>query len=148
MATVLVVEGDPFVRHLLRIAVEALGHTVVEAEDDWRGLGILEQSREPLVTLLSSRTAPVDGMQLLQAVATDRRLRAAHGFLILTREAGWLPPSFQLLQELLILRHLIEPGSLAALDEAIGTLAAELPNPIVTRPQRKRPYSAANGPAR
>jgi CheY-like chemotaxis protein len=146
MAAVLVVESDPFVRHLLCIVLHALGHSVLEAEDDCRALEILEQSRDPLVALLSSRLAPVDGMQLLQAVATDRRLRAAHGFLILTREVGWLPPSFQLLRELLILRHVIEPESLAALDEAVASLAAELPNPTVTRPKRGRPMATLDGP--
>lgn len=137
MAAVLVVDTDPFVRNLLRVMLESQWHSVFEAVDNDTALRILTVSRDPLVVILSSRVPKEDGYQLLQAVAMDHQLRSRHAFLVMTREAGWLPPSFQRLHEVLNLRHLLRPKDLSAVQGAITELVRYLPSPSTTRPYRK-----------
>src|SRR5262249_33471643 len=95
MAAVLLVDADPFTRHLLRIALEVCWHSVLEATNDRAALALLADYPDPLVVVLSTRMLPRDGQQLLQAIATERTLRTRHGYIILTEQAGWLPPAFQ-----------------------------------------------------
>jgi CheY-like chemotaxis protein len=125
MRTVLLVDPDPFVRALLRALLEAPDQVVLEADDNAAALRALRDARGPLVAVLSARTNPTDGWQLLQAVATDQRLRQRHGYLILSKEAGWLPPSFQRLHELLILRRL-EPPAFVHIAPTVARLQDEL----------------------
>jgi len=125
MRAVLLVDPDPFVRALLRALLEAPDRTVLEAEDAAAALRALRDAPAPLVAVLSARTPPADGWQLLQAVATDRRLRQRHGYLILSKEAGWLPQSFQRLHELLALRRL-EPSAFAQIAPTVSRMQDEL----------------------
>jgi CheY-like chemotaxis protein len=138
MAALLVVDPDPFLRHLLRIALESRWHAVFEAADDDTALQILTDSRDPLVVVLSSRVPLVDGYLFLQAVATDHRLRERHAFLVMTEHAGWLPRSFQRLHEVLNMRRLLRPKDWSAVEGAIAELVRHLPAPSTTRPYRKR----------
>lgn len=143
MVPVLLVDPDPIIRKHLRTALEARWHTVFEAADERMALDLLVRCADPLVVLLSSRTQPVDGMQLLQAVATDPMLRERHGYLVLTKEAGWLPPSFRLLEETLHLRHLTPLRDLPALLDTVTVMSKRLPDPARTMPPRsgRRPPS-------
>jgi hypothetical protein len=93
------------------------------------------------VVVLNSRAQPVDGMQLLQAVATDPRLRLRHGYLVLSKESGWLPPSFRLLEEVLHLRHLVPQDDIGALlpavTQTVASMTHGLPDPGKTLPPRR-----------
>ena len=125
MRTVLLIDPDPFVRALLRALLELPDQRVLEADHNTAALHALRDAARPFVAVLSERTDPTDGWQLLQAVATDRRLRQRHGYLILSKEAGWLPPSFQRLHELLALRRL-EPSAFAHIAPTVARLQDEL----------------------
>ncbi len=137
MVPVLLVDPDPVVRKHLRAALEARWHTVFEANDEGTALDLLVRCVDPLVVLLSSRTRPVDGLSLLQAVATDPSLRERHGYLVLSKEAGWLPPSFRLLEETLNLRHLTPLSDLPALLNTVRLVSERLPGPGRTMPPRR-----------
>jgi CheY-like chemotaxis protein len=137
MMPVLLVDPDPVIRQRLRQALEARWHPVFEAADERAALDLLVRCIDPLVVLLSSRTRPVDGMQLLQAVATDPSLRERHGYLVLSKEAGWLPPSFRLLEETLNLRHLTPLRDLPALLDTVTAMSERLPGPARTLPPRR-----------
>ena len=138
MAAVLLVDSDAFTRHLLRIALEVRWHSVFEATSDRTALALLADYPDPLVVVLSTRMPPRDGQQLLQAVATDRTLRERHGYLVLTEEAGWLPPAFQPLAQRLLLRRLVPLHDLPVLWRTVTELAARLPSPSSTRPRPPR----------
>lgn len=137
MVPVLLVDPDPVIRKHLRQVLEARWHTVFEAADERAALDLLVRCADPLVVLLSSRTRPIDGMSLLQAVATDPSLRQRHGYLVLSKEAGWLPRSFRLLEETLNLRHLTPLSDLPALLNTVSLVSERLPGPARTMPPRR-----------
>lgn len=51
-------------------------------------------STHPLVVLLDWRLPGLDGQAILQAVAADPSLARQHMFILLTANAGALPPAF------------------------------------------------------
>lgn len=69
MATVLVVDDDPFITRLVRMKVEQLGHTVVTASDGEEGLRQAQESHPDLV-LLDLMMPRMNGLEMC------RRLRA------------------------------------------------------------------------
>src|SRR5258708_27626403 len=109
MAHVFVVDDDPGIRAVLRSALEAEDHAVLEAADGVSGLEELRASAWPLVVLLDLRMPHLDGAGVLGTVAGDRVLAQRHRFLQLT--ANPLP-----------------------LPLALGTLLACLNVPVVSKP--------------
>jgi CheY-like chemotaxis protein len=109
MAHVFVVDDDPGIRAVLRSALEAEDHAVLEAADGVSALEGLRASAWPLVVLLDLRMPHLDGAGVLGTVAGDRVLAQRHRFLLLT--ANPLP-----------------------LPLALGTLLACLNVPVVSKP--------------
>lgn len=73
MATVLVVDDEPDIVLLVRLALESAGHEVVEAGDGAAALDAVAE-RDPDVMLLDLRMAPVDGWAVLDRLRADGRL--------------------------------------------------------------------------
>lgn len=109
MAHVFVVDDDPGIRAVLRSALEAEDHAVLEAADGVSTLQELRASPWPLVVLLDLRMPHLDGAGVLGTVAGDRVLAQRHRFLLLTSNPLSLPP-------------------------ALGTLLACLNVPVVSKP--------------
>src|SRR5258707_4863239 len=109
MAHVFVVDDDPGIRAVLRCALEAEEHAVIEAADGVSALEVLRASPWPLVVLLELRMPHLDGAGVLGTVAGDRVLAQRHRFVLLTANALPLPL-------------------------ALGTLLACLNVPVVSKP--------------
>jgi CheY-like chemotaxis protein len=109
MAHVFVVDDDLGIRAVLRCALEAEDHAVLEAEDGVSALEVLHASPWPLVVLLDLRMPHLDGAGVLGTVAGDRVLAQRHRFILLTANPLPLPP-------------------------ALGTLLACLNVPVVSKP--------------
>lgn len=68
--TVLVVDDDPAVREIYRLALERAGHRVVVAADGMAGLDMVSTASPDLV-LLDIRMPKLDGIELLRRIASD-----------------------------------------------------------------------------
>lgn len=74
MSAVLVVEDDPALLDAIADIVEAAGHRVLRAEDGEDGLAIAKKKKPALI--LSGYMMPrMDGMQLIEAIKSDKVLR-------------------------------------------------------------------------
>lgn len=72
--TVLVVEDDPHLRDMLRLALELDGYQVKEASDGYRALGQVEHE-QPDVVLLDLMLPGLDGLSVVRALGE----RGLHG---------------------------------------------------------------------
>jgi len=88
MASVLVADGEPEIRLLLRSYLEEHGHEVQEADDGGKALILMQMSRKSLVVLLDLAMPHEDGLMVLQPPQwvghvqehlPDRRHPPAHG---------------------------------------------------------------------
>lgn len=84
MAQVLVVEDDRDTREVLHLVLEDAGYTVAEAADGLEGLAAIQASTVPLVVLLDLDLPKLNGIEVLQSIAHDRRLAARHAFVLIT----------------------------------------------------------------
>src|SRR5260370_42443403 len=97
MAHVFVVDDDPGIRVVLRCALEAEDHAVLEAADGISALERLRASPWPLVVLLDLHMPYLNGAGVLGTVAGDQVLAKRHRFLLLTATPLPLPPAFSTL---------------------------------------------------
>lgn len=68
--TVLIIEDEPVVRHLVRRTLEAVGYQVLEAEDGVEGLSLVEQHSSEIDLVLTDIEMPrLDGISVARAVA-------------------------------------------------------------------------------
>ena len=81
----MIVDDDADIRLSMRMMLEEIGgHTVMEAADGASGLELLRASTEPLVVLLDLLMPGLDGIGVLQAVATDEHLATRHAYVVVT----------------------------------------------------------------
>jgi CheY-like chemotaxis protein len=97
MTHVLVVDDDPEIRAVLRCALQAAGHAVMEAADGVSALDRLRASPNPLIVLLDLRMPRLDGAGVLATVAGDRALVHRHQFVLVTADPLPLPPALDAL---------------------------------------------------
>jgi CheY-like chemotaxis protein len=97
MTHVLVVDDDPGIRAVLRCALQAAGHAVMEAADGVSALDGLRASPHPLIVLLDLRMPRLDGAGVLATVAGDRALAQRHQFVLVTADPLPLPPALDAL---------------------------------------------------
>lgn len=86
---VLIVNIDSSERRRLRQPLESKGYSVVEAEDAESGMAILRSSGDGMVVLFSvvlhnNVITGTDGISLLGAAASDRRLARQNAFVVTT----------------------------------------------------------------
>lgn len=85
MAHILIVDDDAPSRETLRYILEEAGdYQFIEAADGVEGLELIRASETPLVVLLDPLIPKLNGLDLLQAVASDARLAARDAYIIYT----------------------------------------------------------------
>lgn len=84
MTQVLVVDDDHDTREALRFLLEDAGYAVTEAVDGLQGLAVIQASDVPLVVLLDFSMPKLNGVEVLQEVASDARLANRHAFILMT----------------------------------------------------------------
>lgn len=87
MTHILVVDDDCDTRGALRFLLEYSGYTVAEAVDGAEGLAAIKASTVPLIVLLDFDIPKLNGVEVLQAVASDPRLASRHAFIMITAVA-------------------------------------------------------------
>ena len=104
--TILLVEDEEVVRDLVRFTLEALGYTVLEAQDAGQALYLAGQHQAPIDLLLTDVVMPqVSGRELAQALSTQRpeiKVLFMSGYMddavvrhgLLTAEVDLLPKPF------------------------------------------------------
>ena len=91
----LVVGDDDAILLVLRDLLHAVGYQVTTAPDGLLGLEQMRTSPHRLVVLPDYRLPGLNGQAILQAVAADPPLAQQHTFILLTANAGALPPTFE-----------------------------------------------------
>jgi len=84
VSQILVVEDSETVRDHIRVALEPLGHTVIEATDGVEGLRVLAEGPDVSAIVLDVNMPRMNGIEMLERVHRDGLLRPT---LILTSEA-------------------------------------------------------------
>ena len=88
---VLVVDDDPDIRHALRFLLEGEEYTVHEAADGQQALERLRTSPRRLVVLLDLQMPQMDGVDVVERVATQVVL-ARHTYILVTGRYGQTMP--------------------------------------------------------
>lgn len=130
MVPVLVADDSESIRKLVRAMLAGEGYDISEAVDGEEVLAALRASEEPRVVLLDYRMPRMDGFQVLQAAAADRRLLARSEYIIITSEAGTFPEAFIDLLRSLSIRVLPKPFSKEVLVAAVALAADRLAAPV------------------
>jgi CheY-like chemotaxis protein len=89
---VLVVENDRDLRASLVLSLRWAGYTVLTAPDGLVALTRLRVHPAPLVVVLEGWLPRMDGLAVLQALATDAPVAQRHVFLLLTAVRGEAAP--------------------------------------------------------
>lgn len=129
MTPVLVADDSESIRRLVRAMLAGEGYDIREAADGVEALEALRASEEPLIVLLDYRMPRLDGFQVLQAAAADRRLLARNEYIIITSEAGTFPEAFIDLLRSLSIRVLPKPFSKDGLVASVALAAGRLASP-------------------
>lgn len=80
----LIVDDDPAIRSLLRMALREDGCSIRDVPDGMRALDVLRASTVPLIVLLDWQMPRLDGWGVLRAVAAEPRLAMTHRFVLIT----------------------------------------------------------------
>jgi CheY-like chemotaxis protein len=72
---ILVVDDDPDIRMLIRMALSAAGYEVIEASDGQEAFWLAEQGPRPDAIVLDLMMPRMDGWQTLDALKADAGLR-------------------------------------------------------------------------
>jgi CheY-like chemotaxis protein len=81
MAHVLVVDDVPAIRELLEDILTDAGHAVGKVTDGQQVLDFLRSTSHRWVVVLDSRMPGVDGLTVLETVATDASLARRHAYI-------------------------------------------------------------------
>jgi CheY-like chemotaxis protein len=92
MATVLIVEDDFILRETMRDVLHSADHEVAVAADGIRGLEILRTIPRRVVVLLDLMMPRKTGFDPLSDVVDNQELARRHAFVLMTANAGLLPP--------------------------------------------------------
>src|SRR5260370_27017794 len=154
MAHVFVVDDDPWMRAVLRSALEAEDHAVLEAADGVSALQELRASPWQLVVLLDLRMPHLDGAGVLGTVTGDRVLAERHRYLLLTSNPLPLPPALGTLLACLNVPVVSKPFDVDSLLDVVAHLAHDThgaqgahASPSAARPGRSGHAPGGAGPA-
>jgi CheY-like chemotaxis protein len=86
MTHVLVADDEDDLRQTLRTLLEGEGYTVSEAVDGQQTLDAIRASPTPMVVLLDVLMPVLNGIRVLEAVATDPAVAERHAYLLLTAD--------------------------------------------------------------
>ena len=124
---VLVADDDTEIRATLRDILSEAGCVVLEARDGVQALETLRTAAQPLVILLDLRMPKLDGMGVLNAVASDARLAHRHAFILVTANDKTLPLAFVHLLTELAVPVLPKPFDVDTLLDVVDAAYARLP---------------------
>lgn len=128
MVSALVVDDDEDTRDVLRAALEDAGYAVAEAADGERALDALRASATPLVVVLDLDLPRLDGIEVLRAIAHDKRLAARHAVILLTAVVHRRYQAAEDLCAALGAPLMLKPFDLDALLGAVAAAAHLLPS--------------------
>ena len=134
MVWVLVVDDDAPTREALRLALEDVGHVVLEATDGSQALEMLRRSQRQLVALVDLLMPTSSGTDLLRVVAQEPRLARRHRFIAMTAGSQALAQSVADTLGTLGGQILLKPFGVDALLGAVNAAA-----------RRRRPAGGAGG---
>lgn len=101
MSHILIVDDDEGIRETIRLVLEDTNHHVIEVSDGEQALHLLRESAVPLVVLLDLVMPKVNGIEFLNIVNADPRLKAFHSIVLMTaNSANLLQEVGPLLQEM------------------------------------------------
>lgn len=123
---VLVVEDDNINRAMLRLMLDQAGYAVEEATNGKSALARLRTSQERLVALVDLRMPIMDGVQLLEEVASDAELARQHAYMLVSASLDMSLPLVEGLCERLQAPQLIQPYKLDTLLDLVREAAARL----------------------
>jgi len=123
---VLIVDDDADICESLRWLLEDEGYEVLWTHDGAAVLPILRSGDHPFVVLLDYLMPGVDGREILELVAADPSLSAAHTFLLMTVQARTLPPRLRQLLTALAVPVVLKPFDAADLLAKVGQAAGRL----------------------
>lgn len=126
MSWVLVVDDDPAVRLLLRVALGEEGYGVWEAADGVEALATLRTSARPLVTILDYRLPGMTGGEVVSAVLADPQVAGRHTFVLVSTTPDMLPEGVRLWAERQGIRIVPKPFDFEALLAAVAEAAGRL----------------------
>jgi two-component system chemotaxis response regulator CheY len=84
MTWVLVADDDQAIRETIELVLKDAGHSVLQAADGAEALEMLRTSDQRMVVLLDQLMPRMDGINVLRAVAGDRKLAHAHGYVLVS----------------------------------------------------------------
>ncbi len=126
MLDVLVVDDLVAMRELLRLALELMGYDVAEAADGAAALAYLRATPRRTIVVLDSLLPDVDGVELLELIASDPRLAYEHTYLLMIDHQWALPDHSGAVLAALRVPLLFKPFDLNTMFESIAHLAARV----------------------
>lgn len=126
-AHVLIADDEEDLRLTLRTLLEGEGYTVSEAADGAQALAAIRASATPLVVLIDLLMPIMNGIAVLEAVATDPALAARNAYLLLTADNR---PMIDAAAPTLAALHvdiIAKPFDIDALLAVVAQAAARLP---------------------
>jgi len=141
---VLVVDDQMGMRELLRLALDLMGYDVAEAADGATALAYLRATPRRTIVVLDSLLPDMDGIALLEVIASDPRLAYGHAYLLMVDQHHLLPDYAHAVLAALRVPLLFKPFDLDTLFEAVGHLARPLRTTGMT--SAHQPYDV-RGPA-
>lgn len=120
MAWVLVIEDDPATLHFLLDLLQEEGYSTLEATDGAIGIELLRAAQQHVVALIDHRLPDISGMDILQTVAADIRLRQNHRFVLVTADAHRFSSKQKALQEDLAVPVIAKPFDINVLLDAVA----------------------------
>lgn len=84
MAKILVVDDSETVRNRLVQDLQAVGHTVIEAEDGVKGLQTLNSNQDTNIVISDINMPEMDGITMCSKINATERLKGVHLFVLTT----------------------------------------------------------------
>lgn len=130
MRTVLIVEDDPDIRHLLRVGVERMGHLVVSTASALEALEAIAEHGVPDVAVFDIVMREVDGLQLLRMMRSEPELARVPAIFLTARELESDLLTAQSLGARFLKKPIIFSALAAAIDEALTSRSEAIEEPL------------------
>lgn len=95
LAHILIVDDDPAIREVLRLALEEEGHQTIEAPDGATALSLLRTTQQRLIVLLDHLMPGLNGADLLRTIQDEPDLARRHGYVLLTARSRISAPTLE-----------------------------------------------------
>lgn len=130
MRTVLIVEDDPDIRHLLQVGVERMGHLVVSTASAIQALEAIAEHGVPDVAIFDIVMREVDGLQLLRMMRAEPELAHVPAIFLTARELESDQVTAKSLGAGFLKKPIIFSALSAAIDEALTSRPEAIEEPL------------------